>query len=291
MRVLIVIPHVFNPDGGGKYASLSADPQPRILALTECVRALHGLYGSDQIYFKYDRHQLYQLPANQNPSMQVDIIIATTQGLHVLDLLPVTSDFYQHHPTDCDPMLLGFQCHGILKKNLGAYDYYGYLEDDLILHDPAFFQKLRWFNSSVGDGWVLQPNRFEWVQEANLIRKNYIDPELLFKTGQPGEFAHYFTDNLTILARVMGQEIVIKRAENPHSGCFFLNQKQMEYWAIKDYFGQIDCRFFGPLESAASLGLARTFRIYKPAPANAKFLEIQHFGDKWSDKIKNTVFY
>lgn len=291
MRVLVTIPHVFNPDGGGKYASLSADPKPRILALTKCLRALHGLYGKNQIYFHYHKHQLYELPANQNPSVQLDIIICTTQGLHVLDRIPVSSDFYQHQPTDCDPMLLGFQCHGFLKKNLGNYDYYCYLEDDLILQDPSFFQKLMWFNSSVDNTWVLQPNRFEWVTQQNYIIKNYIDPELLFKTGQPGEFAHYFNDNLTILARLMNQEIVIKRAENPHSGCFFLNQKQMEYWAIQDYFSKIDCRFFGPLESAATLGLARTFRVYKPAPETANFLEIQHFGDKWSQKINNAVFY
>lgn len=89
----------------------------------------------------------------------------------------------------------------------------------------------------------------------------------------------------------MGQDIIIKRAENPHSGCFFLNQKQMEDWASQAYFQKIDCRFFGPLESAATLGLARTFRVYKPAPENANFLEIQHFGHKWSEKIKDTVFY
>lgn len=291
MRVLVTIPHVFNPDGGGKYASLSTDPQPRILALTDCLRSLHGLYGSAQIYFHYHQHQLYQLPANQNSSVQLDIIICTTQGLHLLDRIPISSDFYQHQPTDCDPMLLGFECHGILKKNLGDYDYYCYLEDDLILHDPAFFQKSIWFNSSVDDNWLLQPNRFEWVKQNDSIIKNYIDPELLFKTGKPGEFAHYFHENLTILARVMGQEIVLKRAENPHSGCFFLNQTQMEYWASQDYFHNIDCRFFGPLESAATLGIARTFRIYKPAPENANFLEVQHFGDKWSQKIKDTVFY
>jgi len=291
MRVLIAIPHVFNPDGGGKYASLSVDPQPRILALTECLRALHGVYGSAQTCFHYHQHQLYQLPANQNPLHQLDIIICTTQGLHLLDRIPVASEFYQHQPTNCDPMLLGFECHRTLKQHLGNYDYYCYLEDDLILQDPSFFQKLMWFNSFVGDSWVLQPNRFEWVKQHDSIIKNYIDPALVFKTGQPGEFAHYFNDHLTILARVMGQELTISRAENPHSGCFFLNQNQMEYWARQNYFLDRDCRFFGPLESAATLGLARTFRVYKPAPENANFLEIQHFGDKWSEKIKQTVFY
>jgi hypothetical protein len=33
-----------------------------------------------------------------------------------------------------------------------------------------------------------------------------------------------------------------------------------------------------PLESAATLGLAKTFRLYKPVMAQASWLELQHWG-------------
>ena len=294
MRLLVVIPHVFNPGGAGGYASLSPDPEPRILALTLSLQSLHALFGSSQLYFRYS-DRLYEFAANQKETVQLDIVICTAQGLHILDRLPVSPGYYQHYPTQCEPMLLGFECHGVLKSALGEYDYYCYMEDDLILHDPLFFQKLAWFNSFVGDAWVLQPNRFEVAtglakNNKSRISKNYIDPELRFHTGEADNFAHYFNDNLTVQGVVMGWEIVLKRAENPHAGCFFLNKRQMAYWAGKDYFLDRDARFFGPLESAASLGIARTFRVYKPAPENANFLEIQHFGESWSNKIYTTIF-
>lgn len=293
MRLLVTIPHVFNPDGGGGYASLSPDPQPRILALTLSLQSLQAVFGSSQLYFRYS-DRIYEFAANQKEPIQLDIVICTSRGLHILDRLPISPQYYQHYPTQCEPMLLGFECHGILKSCLGQYDYYCYMEDDLILSDPLFLQKIAWFNSFVGDAWLLQPNRFELQtglgKDKPRISKNYIDPEIRFHTGEGDNFAHYFKDNLTVKGVVMGREIILKRAENPHSGCFFLNERQMAYWAGKDYFLDRDSRFFGPLESAASLGIARTFRIYKPAPENANFLEIQHFGESWSNKIYNTIF-
>ena len=33
-----------------------------------------------------------------------------------------------------------------------------------------------------------------------------------------------------------------------------------------------------PLESAATLGIAKTFRLFKPVMAQASWLEIQHWG-------------
>ena len=50
----------------------------------------------------------------------------------------------------------------------------------------------------------------------------------------------------------------------------------MESWASKPYFLDRDISFAGPLESAATLGIMKTFRVYKPAPASAGFFEIRH---------------
>lgn len=289
MRVLVTIPHVYNPKGGGKYGSLSSDPQPRILALTQCLQALRSIYDSSQFWYRY-ADKLYTSIANQASSVQLDIIICTTQNLHVLDQLPIPPQYYTHRPTACEPMLVGFECHAVLRESLGNYDYYCYLEDDLILHDPYFFGKLAWFNSHRGDGAVLQPNRFELAM-TDSIKKVYIDLDLLLKTGRDRSFAHYADENATLTGKVMGQPILLKWAENPHAGCFFLNHRQMEYWVGQDYFLDRETRFFGPLESAASLGLMRTFRVYKPAPQNANFLEIQHFGEAWSKKIHTSIFF
>lgn len=289
IRVLITIPHVYHPQAGGQhqYGSTSANPEPRIQALTECLLALRSLDARHQTWFHYTDKPEPQ-SANQANPIHLDLHICTTSGLHLLDRLPVDPSAYYHHPTHCEPMFTGFECHAVLKQHLGQYDYYAYLEDDLILHDPQLFLKLAWFNACVGDGAVLQPNRFELVRSSQ-IKKVYIDPERECASGRIPGYAHNFQDNLTLTGKVMGEAIAFTRAGNPHSGCFFLNQKQMAYWANSDYFLDRDTRFFGPLESAASLGLMRTFRVYKPDPQNASFLEIQHFGEAWSQKLPNVI--
>ena len=49
-----------------------------------------------------------------------------------------------------------------------------------------------------------------------------------------------------------------------------------------------DTSFLGPLESAATLGILRTFSIYKPAPENAAFLEIAHAGNAFLGLIRSS---
>jgi hypothetical protein len=60
----------------------------------------------------------------------------------------------------------------------------------------------------------------------------------------------------------------------------------MEYWARQPYFLDRDVSFVGPLESAATLGIMRTFRVYKPAAESASFLEIEHFGTAFLSMIR-----
>ncbi len=52
----------------------------------------------------------------------------------------------------------------------------------------------------------------------------------------------------------------------------------MVYWVKQEHFLDRDTSFVSPLESAATLGIMKTFRIYKTVPQQANFLEIQHFG-------------
>ncbi len=77
---------------------------------------------------------------------------------------------------------------------------------------------------------------------------------------------------------IMSTQVPFKRTLNPHSGCYFLNASRMQLWAEKAYFLDRDTSFVGPLESAATLGIMKTFRIYKPGPPQQSFLEIQHMG-------------
>jgi hypothetical protein len=279
MKILITIAHYFNPDGGGKHGSLSKDPRSRIVALSQSLTHLGAILGKYQGLL--DIAKSVAVPANQGQGLDIDIVICTTQNHHVLDDLPVPRQIYRHHATQAEPLMLGFECHALLRDSLGRYDYYCYLEDDLILHDPWFFIKLNWFSSQAGDLNLLQPNRYE-ISPPGRVGKVYIDGDLL-----PRATAQFqkVEDRPELKGNIMEQPVVFQRALNPHSGCFFLNAKQMAYWASQPYFLDRDTRFIGPLESVATLGIMRTFRIYKPSPAYASFLEIQHFGTAFLNLI------
>lgn len=281
MRILFTIPHYFSSEGNIRYTSLSSEPRPRIEALTRCICALHELYGKAQKMLDFTHRTA--VTANETTAHEIAVIVCTTQGRHLLEELPVKPKDYMHCPTDAKPMMLGFECHAVLRNHIGSYDYYCYLEDDAILHDPWLFVKLAWFNTQFGDASLLQPNRYELSQKGNIelsahgvFRKTYGDgllPPLATASFQN------VSDRSQLLSDVLGISVCFVRATNPHSGCFFLNAKQMAHWAEQPFFLDRDTSFASPLDSAATLGIMRTFRVYKPAPECASFLEIEHFDD------------
>ncbi len=286
MRILFTIGHFYTPSGrrasdGRPHGSLGKKSQPRVEALAACIRALHELFGKRQVMMEPTR--LIARPVNQLTSGAIDVVICTTRNCHVLEQLTVPPSQFTHHATHVEPMLLGFECQAVLRDRLGDYEYYCFLEDDLILHDPWFFRKLDWFTSSTAEQNLLQPNRFE-VGPNPLAEKVYLDGEL------PKAITRKFQDVRAagvLESKVLGARVRFRRALNPHSGCYFLNARQMERWAKQPYFLDRDVRFVGPLESAATLGIMRTFRVYKPAAENASFFEVQHFGTAFLAKIRH----
>ncbi|MQB02316.1 MAG: hypothetical protein GEU78_19160 [Actinobacteria bacterium] len=85
----------------------------------------------------------------------------------------------------------------------------------------------------------------------------------------------------TLSGEVLGRPISFRRPLNPNAGCFFLTGEQMAHWASRPYFLDRDTRFVGPIESAANFGIMRAFRLYKPAPPDATFFEVEHLDTKW----------
>ncbi|OCR02794.1 hypothetical protein BCD67_18205 [Oscillatoriales cyanobacterium USR001] len=283
MRILFTIAHFFNPNGEGKHASQRNDPLPRLTALTASLTALQGLYGKSQSMIHIG--QCATVPVNDSQSHDVDIVVCTTHDYHLISEIPLPPKSFLHNATKAEPLMLGFECQSVMRDSLGKYDYYCYLEDDLILHDPWLFVKLNWFTRNAGSGNLLQPNRYE-ISPQGLVRKAYIDGDLV-----PQATAKFqnVQDQPQLAGQVMEQQVMFHRTLNPHSGCYFLNNEQMTYWASKPYFLDGDTSFIGPLESAATLGIMRSFRIYKPANLNANFLEIQHFGAGFLNLIGNKV--
>jgi hypothetical protein len=283
MRILVAIPHYFGQtasDDAGRHASQQGDADSRTAALESAILSLHQNFGESQAMIHHaDRRTI---EANQAQRHTVHVVVAAAGDDHVLHRLRLSEGLYQHFPVDDDPKLLGFYCQTLLRDRWGNYDYYCYLEDDLILHDPWLLQKMAWFTGHVGDDKVLLPNRFE--RSANLAyKKCYVDGDL---ARSATEKLQDLSDQPQLSSTVMGASIRFVRPLNPHSGCFFLNARQMRHWIQQPHFGSQTPLFIGPLESAATLGIMRTFKIYKPAPENANFLEIEHYDNNYIRKIR-----
>jgi len=281
-RVLVTIPHFFNPEGDQRHGSTRKDPQPRIQALSRCVAALHQVLGSRQGVLQIVSRTAH--PANEAVAVDLDVVVCTTGGHHLADRLPLPPGFFSHEATAAEPKMLGFECHRVLRDRFGAYDWYAFLEDDLILHDPWALTKMAWFSRTFGPERLLQPNRYE-TSVHRTPRKLYIDGDLRKAVTDafcPG-------DDPELAGDMLGRAVRFRRALNPHSGCFFLSAEQMGRWIAAPHFLDRDVRFIGPLESAASLGVMRSFRVYKPVMSNAAFLEIQHGSEGFLSLIGNGV--
>jgi hypothetical protein len=285
MRILITIPHYVNPDGpladaGRVHGSTAGEPNARVDALTNCLDSLRQIFDPNQrlIIVKDKSTRL----VNEQLANAIDIVICTTKGRHQLEQLRLAADAYEHLATDAEPLLLGFECQRVLRDRLGDYDYYGYMEDDLVIRDPWFFVKLRWFTDQVGDEALLQPNRYE-VASSGLALKAYIDGDLPASVVRPLEHPG---DRSTVMSDILGVRVLFERAANPHAGCYFLNARQMAAWSARPDFLDRDTGFVGPLESAATLGIIRTFRVYKPVAENAAFFEIEHYGTGFISQLR-----
>ena len=286
MRILITIVHHWNPQGNGNHASLRPNPEPRLHALQDQLLSFRRLdlrQGALNIHTKTVEN------ANQSLRHKLSVRLVTDGQHHLAERLdPLYQNWVEHVPTSPeDPRHLGFEAQRLLAEGLDEhYDLYAYFEDDLLIHDPFFFHKIAWFQAHIGEDAVLLPQRMElfWKADTN-VDKFYIDGPI------PRDYLEPFLKHTSIPvgAPLPGGDIVFIPPVNPHAGCFVLTHAQMQHWSEQDWFLDGDCSFISPLESAATLGLCKTFRLFKPHLANAAFLELQHWGTSFRSLIGGVV--
>jgi hypothetical protein len=277
LRILVVIPHYFGPSDPAnnlpEYAS-NIEPIGRIAALNEMIVALLGHFGRDRYTFTGEA-----IAADGGaPPRQVDIVIMTMRDRNILAQLGLAPGTFNIEYVDGKAPWIPLHAQSLLRDRLGSYDFYCYMEDDLIIRDPAFFEKLLWFQRTFGPKTLLAPVRFE-LASTGTPAKVIIDPELpedltarFRRPGQKHEIAGIWN----------GRSQTFQLANNPHAGCFFLTQQQMAYWVEQPSFDDHDASWIGPMESAGTLSIGKVFDIYKPVRPDPFFLEVQHFGARYA---------
>jgi hypothetical protein len=245
-RVLAVVTHVTDP---------SSD---RALGVERLAQTLDGLLES----FDHAR---------------VTLVLNTLPGRHVVADLPPhqRSLLAIRERVGVEPMFVGFEAQEEFVRRADEFDWFFYLEDDLVLGDSLVLEKLDYFNDGAPASAVLLPHRYELWNG----RKSYID---LRSRRSPGE--HRSTNRLTTIAIA---DWKFAEFANPHSGCYCLSRRQLGRWldAGRHWYGLSS--YVGPRESAATGCLEECFRIYKPHPDNMNFLEIRHLGTKYAEFYAN----
>jgi hypothetical protein len=271
LRLLVVIPHYSGPpDPANNSPIIGAylEPLSRIAAVSETVAALHRHFGPFRNTFE-------GAPlAQAGGGNVVDIVFVTMRGRHILDKLGLEPSIFSVEYVDGPPTSIPFHVQRLLKERLGRYDFYCLMEDDLAIHDPTFFAKLRWFQDTFGLQALLVPTRVE-VAYTGTPAKVVVDPCDIGKNIAPFRRAGQRAE----LSGVWnGGEYRFALPSNPHAASYFLTQEQLAYWVGHSTFDDRDASWMGPMESAVTLGIGKAFDIYKGAWPDPFFLEVFHYG-------------
>lgn len=282
MRILVVLAHYYKQNHEWKHACGLYAPEERARVVSEAINSLYRLFVLNNMCTYYDgnhdgRSAFRLEQSNQYYKHELKVIICTTSsGEHLLNCLTVPQDSFQWVKVNIDdPRYLPYSCHRVLYNefmNTRGYDYYCYMEDDCIIRDELFFQKLKWFETTFGSKNILQPHRYS-VTTSPEYKKVYGEPELA------ESYISYWVDlkkNPQLSAEVLGEQITFYKTRNPHCGAFFLSDKQFEIMCNTKGYGQLEAEFESPIESAATLMLMRAFNVYRVDFKWASFFEMEH---------------
>lgn len=277
MRILLALVHYFKAEADPRHASVNGALQTarrqRAQAVVEAYRGLFDRPATIDIESK-------RFQRGPGGGDELDIAVLTVPGCSLLD-----DPFLDRHRAvrievqPDNPRMLGFHVHELFARLRAEYDLFCYSEDDLRPTDPDLFAKLVWFAGETGGQRVLAPNRYEW-NPAGAAIKTYIDGDL--RGGFVDPLLAYRPDVDAIQLSALGRSRSFRRARNPHSGFFGVTQAQLGHWMRQPHWLDRDCSFVSPLESAATLGLAKTFPVFKPFAASAGFLELHHLDTRFS---------
>jgi hypothetical protein len=273
MRALVALVHFFRPEAGSRHSSTDAHrADERAAVLRGVIDAWRGIFGATTLlnieHKRFDRLR--------GVADGLDIVVLTNGQDHVLDDGHAKARGVRHVRVQLDnPRMLGFAARTLFAEARNAYDLFVYSEDDLRVSDPGFLGKIMAFQEAHGPGRVPMPNRFEWNAGGPTL-KTWIDGDL--RPGATERWRAPLPDEDVL--RLPGA--AFRRALNPHSGFHALTALQLAHWMRQPHFGDGDCSFISPLESAATLGIMKTFPIYKPFGVDAGFLEIEHLDTRFS---------
>ncbi len=277
-KVLLTIPHVFSPRNNSLYSSQNEEKRSiKTKALNKAT--LENLIRHRSDYFihaslgKGKEVVTRKLMSSLGVDLTIQLITPKTENL--TNTLSKNTSLEEHHPSCKDYMNMPLIASRKLLEQSSDFDLVGYMEDDILIEDPDFFEKIIYLVNSTSQDYVFLPHRCESIHNKGEVILSG-DPD----GGRPDLF--WDTNEKLEIQWPLGKRIFY-RATNPHSGCFFLTRAQgllaLKYW--QEHNWQAKFQLAGPLEQACSGILLPIFKLMKPIPDHYRFLMVRHQDQLW----------
>ena len=280
LRLRVVIPHFFREGAseasGGYGSGRRGNRLPRSLALARCLGSVLGLNRAQHDWIlNIAERQLELTPAPTLAGLagvQVELHLFVSGQHWLQEVVELFAPRLVLHQLElADPMQLPLAAVRQLLDLAPPADLHLYLEDDLVVQDPRYVDKLAWFHQRTEHRFVLMPHRLE-PTVANAPQRLFVDGPI----KPVGQRESVWADQEPPVAQGRfwdGQELSFVRAANPHSGSFCLSTPQLEHVRQAPWPPQ---PFVGPLETAATGTVLGHFPVLKPSWACRDFLTLEH---------------
>lgn len=254
--------------------------RPRVLAVVTHVAAPEEARSREAARSKVDKlARTLEGLLDSFAHCDLQIVVNSLSGRHVTPFLPdhLRPLVEVREVAGCEPMLVGFRAQDEFFLRLGEFDWFLFIEDDIILRDGCFLDKQEAFQAECGlPDAVLMPNRYEMCEG----KKVYID------------MADHVSGQLfpwNRLTAVLAGPWKFAECSNSHAAFYCLSQAQMRRWQAsgREWYDKVT--LVGPLESAVTGCLFECFSLYKPHPENARYLEVQHWDLKYAPMLQEAA--
>ena len=290
--VRVAIPHFYKPgtDDEG-YGSCRSDAEAfRAVALGRCLGGVLALArGSEEEVLGIGQQQILSAPAPTYPGRQlsglvVDCHLFVNGEAWLQPVLTAFAGRVHIHQLDLeDPRRLPHAARDFLLMDQasGEADLSLYLEDDLVIHDRLYVDKLIWFTERTQHAFALMPHRFELT--GDLCQPRLFVDGPIAKTDFP---PHQQPSGAIASGTFWDDQLIyFDVASNPHSGSFAMSAKQRRYIAN---VGVDDEGFVGPLETVATFTVLQHLPVLKPSWQCRDFLAVEHGHPSflyWRDRL------
>ena len=280
LRLRVVVPHFFQEGAsersGGYGSGRSGNRLPRSLALARCLGSVLSLNRSSHDWMiNIAELQLERTPATTVaglPGVLVELHVFVCGDCWIQEVVEQFSPRIHLHRLDLeDPRQLPLAAVRQLLDFSDPAALSLYLEDDLVIQDSRYVDKIAWFHDLTDHQFVLMPHRRE-PSAAHAPQHLFVDGPI----KPVDQIEPVWASDEVIQTHVRfwdGQEIEFAQVANPHSGSFCISAPQLELLRGASWPPE---PFIGPLETAATGTVLNHFAVLKPSLACREFLTIEH---------------